>query len=216
MSRKHPDGNQAITAAQPRPGANQPAPGASAGVASPAGQRPNLGGESVNVIDSTPAGAQAGADPDVKLPPVELQTNDVKGDATRKNRRDEPGARPAGAPTEAELEAQRTRVRGLEKRVVDAKEAVLASIEGDDMNALRGNVTRLERALDEARSKLVEMERLAPPRVRRMRVVKGGGISMNSVRSHLKEGKIIDSQNYDFERLIQQGIRLEPVADEVA
>ncbi len=41
------------------------------------------------------------------------------------------------------------------------------------------------------------------------RVIRGGPVLENGFRTQLKEGKIVDSLNYNLKRLQQQGIRLE-------
>lgn len=52
------------------------------------------------------------------------------------------------------------------------------------------------------------------PDVQYYRVIKGGPIQAAGYRSVLREGKEIDSVNYDIRALQQQGIRLERVAPE--
>lgn len=48
------------------------------------------------------------------------------------------------------------------------------------------------------------------------RVVRGGAVLENGFRTTLKEGKVVDSLNYNFKRLQQQGIRLEKIEKEDA
>lgn len=48
------------------------------------------------------------------------------------------------------------------------------------------------------------------------RVVRGGPVLENGFRTNLKEGKVLDSLNYNFKRLQQQGIRLEKIEKEEA
>jgi hypothetical protein len=47
------------------------------------------------------------------------------------------------------------------------------------------------------------------PKVRRYVVVRGGPVLQAGFRTNLKEGKVIDSLNYDIQHLQRQGIRLQ-------
>jgi hypothetical protein len=47
------------------------------------------------------------------------------------------------------------------------------------------------------------------PPVKRYVVVKGGSVLVNGMRTQIKEGKVVDSLNYDVAHLQRQGIRVQ-------
>jgi len=52
----------------------------------------------------------------------------------------------------------------------------------------------------------------ATPAVRYFRVERGGYILQKGYRTRLREGKVVDSLNYDLKKLVTQGIKLTEVS----